>query len=574
MTGALWPSALVAAFFAWHPLRVESVAWAAERKDVLCALFWTLSLWAYAEYVKVDPQPGTRATESRTAGPHLTLPGSLATHHRLRVYLLALFLFALALMAKPMAVTLPFVLLLLDFWPLKRADLNTPRSFPGIWLRLLLEKLPFFALSAVSCLLTLWAQGEAVAALQPWPWSLRIGNALLSYGRYLLKTVWPADLAIIYPLELVLPWAEVASAAIFLAAVSWYAWRVRRERPHLLVGWLWFLGTLVPAIGLVQVGGQAMADRYTYLPSIGLLLAVVFEGWYWAARFQLKPAPAIVAGISLVGCLVVTEHQLRFWRDNETLFSHALAVTTNNPVAHINLGVTFEQQGRRKEAMREYREALRLNPNLAQAHNNLGNLLADDGQSEEALEQYRETLRLRPNSPTAHLDFGLLLVELGRYDEAMGHYQTAARMRFDDPRPAYLMGDSLLRQGRSAEAISHFREALRLDPNDATTLTHLARVLAADTDSRVRDGREAVTLAERANILTGGVQPLILDTLAMAYARSGRFSDAQQTLQQAITRLGTNAEPETAVALKDRLRLYESKQPYCEVFTNAASKHP
>jgi tetratricopeptide (TPR) repeat protein len=259
---------------------------------------------------------------------------------------------------------------------------------------------------------------------------------------------------------------------------------------------------------------------------------------------------------------VTTERQLRYWQDSETLFGHALAVTTDNAIAHVNLGVAFEQQSRREEAMREYKEGLRLNPGLAQAHNNLANLLAAAGKSEEALAQYREGLRLRPRAALAHLNLGTLLVKLGQFDEAISHYEEAARLRPDDPRPERLMAQARLRQGRDAEALAHFRAALSRDANDVPALTGLARGLAADEDPRLRDATEALALAERANALTGGNQPFVLDTLAMAYAEVGRFNDARQMVRQALDRVSASAEPKAVAAMQARLRLYESNQPY------------
>jgi tetratricopeptide (TPR) repeat protein len=571
MTGAAWSSALVAALFAWHPLRLESVAWAAERKDVLCAFFGMLTLWAYVRYVEEtgnslsQSETSVRGTTAKSRSPfhasRITHHASRFTFHVSRFYLLALSFFALGLLSKPMLVTLPFALLLLDYWPLKRLGPDGGRRLATVR-----EKWPFFLLAAASCLVTFLAQrAEAVIAIQPYPIGLRLGNAVISYGRYLLKTIWPADLAVIYPLPHRLAWPELAAAGALLIAISWFVWHTRRQRPHLTVGWLWFLGMLVPVIGLVQVGGQAMADRYSYLPSIGLFIAVVFEARYWVTRLRLGPVlPASVAGLLLAGCLTATAVQLRYWKDTESLFTHALAVTTDNASAHLNLGVAFELQDRRSEALREYREAVRTNPGLAQGHNNLANLLDAAGNTEEAIVHYREALRLKPDAELAHLNLGGALLQLGRSDEAMTHYTEAARLDPNDPRPAFLMGKVLLRQGRGTEAVARFHDALRLDGNDPKVLTTLARVLAASEDSNLRNGTEAVALAQRANALTGGADPFALDTLAMACAEAGRFPEAREAVRKALAAAGGNTN---AVSLiQDHLRLIDAGQPCREPF--------
>jgi len=358
LTGAHWAAAMIAALFAWHPLRVESVAWAAERKDVLCTLFELFALLRYARY-------------SRDKRPH--------------DFYLALVCFALSLLAKPMPVTLPCLLLVLDWWPLQR--LVQARSAAAGLARLALEKWPFFLLSAASCAVTFLAQrSAAVLSLEQYPWPLRLGNAVLSYAKYVLKTVWPADLAVIYPLPEHLSWILVAASGGGLATISWLLWRARREQPYLWVGWLWYLGTLAPVIGLVQAGQQAMADRYTYFPTIGIYLAAVFWVKALAARFQIPArALAIGAGLLLTVNAGLTEHQLSYWSDAQSLFAHTVAVTGDNPTAQINLGVALEQQGHSAEALTHYQTALRLQPDSVEAHNDVANLLDDAGQTNAAL---------------------------------------------------------------------------------------------------------------------------------------------------------------------------------------------
>ncbi len=554
MTEKKWTSAFVAALFALHPLHVESVAWLAERKDVLSTFFGLLALLAYVRYVKSTVHsPQSRVWYAWTIG-----------------------FFVLSLMAKPMLVTLPFVMLLLDVWPLGRirvwgigaADSST-RNTQHATRRVLIEKLPFLALTTASCVVTFLAQRtEAVVSLEQRPFGVRVANALVSYAEYLGKMVWPAKLAIIYPLPGQIPQWQIALAAVVLILISLLAWRVRKNAPPVLIGWLWFLGTLVPVIGLVQVGGQALADRYTYVPLIGVFIAVAYGIEVLATRWRI-PAVALsaVAGVVLVGCALVTEYQLQFWQDSQKLFAHAIAVTKDNAIAHINLGVALEEEDRKPEALAEYRKAIDLEPNRFQARNNVANLLASMGLREEAFREYQEALRLNPGAAVAHINFATLLSEMGRFEEAMTEYTKAAQLEPDDPRSYYLMGKACLRHGQSAEALKHFREALQRDPGDFQTLTWLARVLAADENPAVRNGAEAVSLAERAANLTSGEQPFVLDTLAMAYAEAGRFKDAQTTIQRALQVAAMASAEKTVPEMQQRLQLYQSDKAYREDFS-------
>jgi len=435
---------------------------------------------------------------------------------------------------------------------------------------LVVEKWPFYLLALVSCVITVLAQrSEALVGLAPYPWDWRVGNALVSYVRYLSKTIWPVNLAVIYPLPHGWPWPLVIAAAAPLVLISWLVWRLRQTRPHLLFGWLWFLGTLVPVIGLVQVGGQAMADRYTYVPLIGLFIVLAFEAQHWIERWHLGPrVPAMACGVVLALMVILTERQLSYWTDSRSLFTHAIAVTRDNAIAHVDLGVSLEEIGQRDAALNQYQEALRLDSGLVQVHNNLGNLFSQMGRTQDAVEQYQEALRLKPEAPLVHANLGGLLLKLGRTSEAMVQLNEAARLAPQDPRFQYLLGKAFLRQGKSPQAIEHFLTALQLDPNDLNALIYLARVLAADEDEHVRNGLKAVELAERANTLSGGGQPLLLDTLAMAYAESGRFKEAVQTTKEAIEGAKVAGDPETLADLEASLRLYESGRPYREVFTN------
>ncbi len=563
LTGALWPSAFVAALFAWHPLHVESVAWISERKDVLSTFFAWLALLAYVRYAQRVTGGQWQVTRTETADPASAL--SHVTCHTSRFYWLALVFFAFGLMAKPMLVTLPFVMLLLDYWPLR---LMAGDRRPGFVLRLVLEKWPFFLLAGLSCMVTFVAQrnGEAIVPLENYPAGLRLENSLTAYAEYLLKTIWPVNLAVIYPLRPAISWFAVLSAAAVLILLSAAAWRVRGHSPCWLVGWLWFLGTLVPVIGLVPVGIAALADRYTYLPLVGIFIAVVFGVRDLAARFRVpKVVVTAAAVLALAGCLVLTERQLGCWQDSGSLFRHALAVTKDNGMAQLNLGTEFQDEGRLDEALAEYRAAARLLPGYSRAHGNLGSVLDDLGQPEAALAEYRLALQLKPNSPTLHDGVGIVFVELGRFAEAMNEFINAAQLDPASPWPHFQMGNALLKQGRDAGAIDEFREAVRLDPDNFQILARLACVLADDEKPEVRDGEAARGYAIRADVLSGGAQPFVLDALGMACAEAGRYDEAREATQRAIN-LAATAGMKNLAPLQQRLELYRNHQPWRESF--------
>ena len=557
LTKLIWPSAFAAALFAWHPMHVESVAWIAERKDVLSTFFALLTLLAYTRFVE----------KSKVQSPKSKL-----------FYAVALLMFALGLMAKPMLVTLPFVMLLLDYWPLKRVEVQDSRFRIQ---NLILEKIPFFALSAASCVITFLCQhhGGAVVSLETVPLTFRLENVPVAYAEYLLKLIWPAQLAVFYPLH-PLSRLEVAAAAAVVSVLSWLAWSLRRPYPYWLVGWLWFLGTLVPVIGLVQVGSAEIADRYTYFPAIGIFLAVALLVRDGVERFQISiPFVGAIAGLVLAACLALTHRQLNFWQDDITLFRHAIAVTMatkDNDTAHLNLGFALEKAGRKTEALDEYRAALNLDPSRAETHNDYGNLLDDTGHQDDALAEFQEALRINPNHVASHNNYGTLLVELGRFDEAMKQYADAARLDPSDWHPPYLTGKVLLKQGRDTEAIPYFRKAVQMDPNNPHVLTYLAQVLASDEKPEVRDGNAALAMAARANDLTGGIQPAMLDALAMAYAEAGQFKEAQQAAADAV-KLATAYDMTNDLPLiQQRLELYQNNQPFRQsfLFTNIPVSAP
>jgi tetratricopeptide (TPR) repeat protein len=604
LTGKLWPGAFVAALFAWHPLHVESVAWISERKDVLSTFFALLTLLAYTRYAQKQSRVESRESMAKSTVPALDplarRSGAETARPSTFDYALALFFFALGLMSKPMLVTLPFVMLLLDYWPLGRISDSKNAPAPASQLfrlrgapqrrfsataatlnHLLFEKWPFFLLATVSCVVTFLVQsqrsGDAVASLELIPLHYRFCNALVSCGLYLLKMVWPAGLAVFYPLPDHLTWLLMAAttSAVVLVIVSSFVWRAGRALPYLPVGWLWFLGTLVPVIGLVQVGGAALADRYTYIPSIGVFIAVTFGVCDLADRFQFpKKAIATTAALILATCLILTENQLRYWHDSETLFAHALAVTKNNHVAHVNLGVALEQKGKLNEALAEYRAAEQLAPELYHIHNNLGNLLDNLGHPNEALTEYRKAVLLNPSRPSLHNSAGMVLAELGRFDEAMSQFKEAAQLDPAYPWAPFEIGKMRLKQGRDAEAIDEFRAALRVDPNNFQILAYTAHVLAADENPQIRDGRTALVLAIKAKLLTGETQPYVLDALGMACAETGDFTNAQEVTQKAID-LATAAKMKKLEPLQQRLEFYKNHQPWREsfLFTNTPVKY-
>ena len=419
LTGLLWRPALVAALFALHPLHVESVAWVAERKDLLCAFFVLLTLIAYRRYCR---QPAWGA------------------------YGLALLCFACALLAKPMAVTIPCLLLLLDVWPLARFSGRAASARA-----LLLEKLPFFLLSLASAVVTIAAQksGGAVISLESVGFGQRLANGVVATGSYLAKTAWPRKLAPLYPFPLHIPLWQVWGAAAFLGVVVALALWQRQQRPYLAVGLCWYLGMLVPVSGVMQVGQQGMADRYTYLPLIGIFIVLAWGMGELFPRWRCRQEALGATAVGVVALLgVATRQQVGFWRDSETLFRHTLAVTEGNYVMHHNLGVVLENQGRLAEAVAEHARGVALRPLSAESHYYLANALYRQGRTEEAVASYRQALLLKPGYGEAHNNLGAALHLLGRQEEAIAHYREALRLDpADDKARANL--ESILAEGKA-----------------------------------------------------------------------------------------------------------------------------
>jgi protein O-mannosyl-transferase len=437
MTGAVWRSACVAALFAAHPVHVESVAWVAERKDVLSTFLCLLAIWFYVRQVEEFKVQGSRFKVFRG---------------------LCMVFFALALMAKPMAVTLPFVLLLLDFWPLNRVQ---GLDWAG-WKRLALEKWPMFALSVSWCGIAIWAQrvGQAVASMTELSVLERILHAPIAYLDYARVLLFPAGLAVFYPYQHHEPLLWSAAASAVLALMSWLSLAGAHQRPYLAMGWLWFLGMLVPVIGLVQVGGQGWADRYVYLPSIGFFVVVVWAGAEWAERHSSVKLLVPILGAVLAA---VTWREIHYWKDTGTLFKRAMEVTTDNYVAMTLVGTAEEDKGNLNEAIGCYRQALASKPKYPEAHFFLARALNEQQHTAEAMSEYREALRLQPSFTAAHIMFGLLLAKEKKVDEAISQYQAALQT---DPESAVAQSDwgtALVAQGHWQESIPHYEEALRLD---------------------------------------------------------------------------------------------------------------
>jgi tetratricopeptide (TPR) repeat protein len=538
LTQELWPAALVAALFGWHPLHVESVAWVAERKDVLSTFFLLLTIWAYARYAE-----------------RKTLPR----------YGVVFALFALGLMAKSMLVTVPCLLLLLDYWPLKRFQMEptspeSPVTRTIVW-NLFREKIPLFALSLLASVITVIAQhaGGAVKSFRAVPFLPRVQNAVFSYALYIWKTVYPVKLCIFYPLSVTLPGFWVAGAAVLIAGITGFSFLKRSVCPWLLVGWLWFLITLVPVIGLVQIGSQALADRYTYIPSIGLFVAAV---WSVARRARRSPVGrvsgflAATAALSL--CLTLTRVQLEYWRDSIGLFTHALAVTGSNAFSENNLGVALSNAGRGAEAIPHYRAALRLKPDDLKAHYNLGVELAAIGELDEAVFHFSAALALNPNSEILHNNLGVVLAQQQRWDLAMDHFRQATQLNPRYPKPYLNRARLFQREGLAGLAATNYLQALDLEPDWPEAMDKLAYLLATCPETDWHNPEEAIRLAKRANEVTRYELPAYLNTLAVCYGAAGQFSNAVATAELAWHKAQADHLETFADTIKTNLQAYQA----------------
>ncbi len=509
LTGATWRSASAAAIFAWHPLRVESVAWIIERKDVLCAFFFFLTLLAWGKRVISDELPVT--SQRRIS--------SLITRH------LSLFFFALALLSKPMAVTLPFVLLLLDVWPLRRFSIFDFRF--SILKPLLREKVPFFALMILFCVATYFIQLD-YAAMTPWEklgLAPRVQNAVAAYVAYLAQLFWPVNLAAIYPYPKSFDLTLTGLKAALLMAISALCLAQLKKRPQLAVGWCWYLGTALPVIGLVQVGEQAMADRYTYLPLIGPVVALVWIAAEFFSRSRPWKIISAAATIFILSTLMIlSAKQIQFWRNTIELFAHNVEVTPENSSAHFTLGLGFEHTGDTNRALVCYRVAKKLEPQDFQNRRNLASLLGKSGQLAAAETEYRSLLADEPTHFQNHL--GL----------------------------AGLLGA----QGRADESIVELNETLRLNPDATEALNNLAWALATDPRAEIRDGPRAVSLAQHACELTQFSRTMFIGTLAAAQAEAGKFDAAIATAQKACEVATKNGETDLLQRNQELLERYRA----------------
>src|SRR5436190_989755 len=559
MTGALWRSAFVAVLFAIHPLHVESVAWIADRKAVLSAVFFRLSLAAYARYARAP---------------------SAAR------YLLLTLLFAVGLMSKPMLVTLPFVLLLLDYWPLNRVrdrwsevrGRRTNSQIRGHWSvvsGLIIEKIPLLILSATSCIITFVIQKRATGALPPLPLLWRVDNALASYMIYIWQTLWPIRLAVFYPHpNNMLPVWEVVIAIGLLLAMTAAAIVFRGKRPYLFTGWLWYLVMLVPVIGFVQVGEQGHADRYTYLPHVGLFLLAVWSIADVTAsrrstlRFAIATAVVIIVGLACAAFV-----QTSYWRNSETLWTHALAITSENDFAHNNIAYLLVDRGEQDDAISHFEAAARIRSRKTDRHYNVGSAfvemnladaLARKGESDEALVHYEQAIKLEPNYADAYYNRGNVLFAKGRIDEAIADWEKSLLIQPNDADVHTCLGNALLRQGSLKQAIAQYETAMVLAPEDPHSRNNTARVLATSSDGSIRDGVKAIGFAQQAVALSGGKEPQFLRTLAAAYAESGRFSEAIAAAQQAAVIANMQGQQRLAKNLAKDLMFYRADLPIRE----------
>jgi lipopolysaccharide biosynthesis regulator YciM len=505
LTASLWRSAFVATVFAIHPLRVESVAWVAERKDLLSGLFFILTIWAYMRYVR-GPRSAAR-------------------------YVLFLVLFAVGLMCKPMLVTVPFVLLALDYWPLRRIGAGNDSTITKFRLprEVILEKLPLLGLALASCVATLVAQQTAMQPLANISLPFRAGNAVIASVIYIRQMLWPSGLAAFYPLASGdIAVSRVLLSLLLLAGISVAVFLLRRRR-YLLTGWLFYLIMLAPVIGILQVGSQAHADRYTYLPEIGLALLLTWTVADLSARWPYRRPLLSVLSVAIVAALTFSAHtQASYWKDSETLWTHALSRTSDNLTAELNLGEAVYKLGRVPEAIGHFERALQIDPNQASVYSSMGAALLEIGRPNESLATLQKAIELDPKNSDAH----------------------------------YNLGNTFLQMGRGNDAVAHYKRALELASDDIETMNNLAWTLATSPNALVRDGSKAVQVAERADTLTNRASPIISATLAAAYAEAARFPEAVRTAQRAIQLALNEGNESRASSVRAQLSAYESGKAF------------
>jgi tetratricopeptide (TPR) repeat protein len=555
-TKSFWLSAFAAALFALHPLRVESVAWTSSRKDVLSMFFGMAALHAYALYVQ---------------------------DHRLSKYFFCLILFALGLLAKPILVTLPFVLMLIDYWPLERwqkalnfqsnmyvantknlakekrqnkqsypvsknisaSAQNSSQSINS----LLWEKVPFIILSILSSIVTIWAQskGGAIASLEKLPLVKRLSNAVISYVSYLGKTFWPVDLAVFYPYEQIFPLWQVLGGTLLLLAISTATIFFIKKAAFLFVGWFWFLGTLVPVIGLLQVSIQPMADRYTYLPSIGIAIMLVWGVAYLLSKVRLHKIIIMPAAIILAALTFLTWRQCGYWENSVVLFERALQITKNNDLAHSNLGASLATQGKIEEATAHYLAAIKINPAHQEAHSNLGIVLAAQGRNEEAIAHYLAAIRINPNYDDAYYNLANLLMKQGKIEEAVDSYRKVIKINPDHFEAHCNLADTFVKQNKIDQAIEHFREAVRINPSSFASLNNLGVNLERQLkhDEAIYYYRQALFIESQ--------NPGIHFNLGVAFGNKGDLREAIEHFRVAINLKPDYDEARQALKLAQKL---------------------
>ncbi len=541
MTGAVWRSAAVAALFALHPLHIESVAWISERKDVLSTFFWMLTMMGYLWYIN---------------------------HRNIRRYLVVVTFYILGLMSKPMLVTLPFVLLLLDFWPLHRLDLiqtgdndnndvKVMGESSGRWSRLpslILEKIPLIILVTISCGITIYAQWGAVGSFEALPIGTRIANAIISYVAYLWKMLWPLNLAAFYPYPGFFNPPKVVLCAIFLLIISALVIYNARKSPYLLVGWLWYIGTLLPVIGIVQVGSQSMADRYTYIPLIGIFLSLVWGLWELFCRLRYGKITLVVVFVSaLIFFTVITQIQVGFWKNSETLYRHALEVTENNCVAHNGLGLVLSDKGDIEGAISEYNKAMLMNPMFYQALFNLGRAYKEEREPIMAIEYYLEGLQINPNLPSDHNDLGDLFVMTGQTDEAIKQYGESLRLDPYQPVVYNNLGNTYIHKADLKKAADCFKAAILINPDYVEAHRSLDNVQIAQSkiEGSISMLKQELEAQPRNQAL--------YEQLADLHRQLGELDEATFLYQKALS-----IKPDYTKALYGLALIYSTRQEYAK----------
>ena len=546
VTGNFWGAAFVAALFAIHPLRVESVAWIAERKDVLSAVFFFLTLIAYARYARAS---------------------SFARYFTVSI------LFACGLMAKPMLVTTPVVLLLLDYWPLKR--FTNAKSF---W-HVAMEKVPLLVLSAAASIIALRLQVHSPTSVSQLPFLWRLENALVSYVIYVWQLFWPANLAVFYPHpDDRLAWWQITLAAIFLIVTTWIAFKLRRNRPYLLVGWLWYLIMLLPVIGIIEVGLQGHADRYPYLPHVGLAIALTWSIVDLSATWTRRKAILATAGTIVVVALSFWAwQQTRYWRDSETLWRHTLAVTTDNDVANTNLGMVLSDHGQFEEALSHLQTALVLRSRREHRHydlsraiilDDIGEVLVHKGDLDQAIPYFRQSLDARPDYSYSRYNLGTTLFQKGDVDGAIAEWQKVLSFQPGDTETLTNIGNAFALKHMLGEAIQHYEKAIQSDPESERASNNLAWILSTAPDASFRNGVRAVELAKNATQISRN--PLYIRTLAAAYAEAAQFEAAVQTASRAAETADAQGQRDLAAQIREEMNLYRRHLPLRdESLTNA-----